>query len=103
MVRAGGSRVGWSSKRGRSPRGRGILEWMTLPSAFDLSSTDATEEHQLLRATIADFTREKIEPQADHHDRSGSFNRRLFEECAKLGLLGITVPIEDGGGGMDSV
>ena len=49
------------------------------------------------------FTREAIEPQADEHDRSGMLNRPLFEECGKLGLLGITVPAEDGGAGMDAV
>jgi isovaleryl-CoA dehydrogenase len=71
--------------------------------AFEPDLCNPTEEHQLLRETVRDFTRETIEPQADEHDRSGTLNRRVFEECGKLGLLGITVPTDDGGGGMDAV
>jgi isovaleryl-CoA dehydrogenase len=71
--------------------------------AFEPDLCNPTEEHQLLRETVRDFTREAIEPQADEHDRSGVLNRALFEECGKLGLLGITVPGEDGGSGMDAV
>jgi len=71
--------------------------------AFEPDLCNPTEEHGLLRETVRDFTREAIEPQADEHDRSGTLNRRIFEECGKLGLLGITVPGEDGGSGMDAV
>jgi isovaleryl-CoA dehydrogenase len=71
--------------------------------SFEPDLCNPTEEHQLLRDTVRDFTREHIEPQADEHDRSGVLNRKLFEECGKLGLLGITVPGDDGGSGMDAV
>jgi isovaleryl-CoA dehydrogenase len=71
--------------------------------AFETELCDPTEEHRLLRETVRNFTREAIEPQADEHDRSGVFNRHLFEECGKLGLLGVTVPADDGGAGMDAV
>ena len=52
--------------------------------AFEPDLCNPTEEHQLLRETVRDFTRETIEPHADEHDRSGTFNRRAFEECGKL-------------------
>jgi len=71
--------------------------------AFEPDLCNPTEEHHLLRGTVRDFTSEAIEPQADEHDRSGTLNRGLFEDCGKLGLLGITVPAEDGGAGMDTV
>jgi len=71
--------------------------------AFEADLCTPTEEHQLLRETVRDFTRDAIEPQADEHDRSGVLNRKLFEECGNLGLLGITVPTDDGGSGMDAV
>jgi isovaleryl-CoA dehydrogenase len=76
---------------------------MAQASAFEAELCDPTEEHRLLRETVRGFTEEAIEPQADEHDRSGVLNRKLFEECGKLGLLGITVPSEDGGAGMDAV
>jgi len=71
--------------------------------AFERDLCNPSEEHHLLRETVRDFTRAAIEPQADEHDRSGILNRKLFEQCGKLGLLGITVPAEDGGSGMDAV
>jgi isovaleryl-CoA dehydrogenase len=71
--------------------------------AFEPDLCNPTEEHHLLRETVRHFTREAIEPQADEHDRSGTFNRKLFERCGSLGLLGITVPAEEGGSGMDAL
>jgi isovaleryl-CoA dehydrogenase len=62
-----------------------------------------TEEHAALRAMIAEFTRNEVEPQAAKHDASGELNVPLFRKLADLGLLGITVPTEWGGAGMDTV
>src|SRR4051812_38103595 len=75
---------------------------MATPLAFDESLCNPTEEHRLLRETVRGFTREAIEPQADEYNREGKFNRGLLRQCGALGLLGITVPTEDGGSGMDS-
>lgn len=62
-----------------------------------------TEEHGMLRETLADFVAQKVEPQAETFDQRGVMNRELFSEVAELGLLGVTIPAEDGGAGMDSV
>jgi len=62
-----------------------------------------TEEHRMLRAMVADFTRNEIEPQAEEGDRRGTLDVPLFRKLAELGLLGITVPAEHGGAGMDAV
>jgi len=61
-----------------------------------------SEEHRMLREMVRDFTRERVEPQAEEHDESGTLNRELFEAVGDLGLLGITIPAEDGGAGMDA-
>ena len=61
-----------------------------------------TDEHRMLREMVREFTREKVEPQAEAHDESGTLNRELFEALGDLGLLGITIPTEDGGCGMDA-
>jgi isovaleryl-CoA dehydrogenase len=61
-----------------------------------------TEDHAALRQLIADFTSTKVEPQAAKHDALGVLNVELFRELAELGVMGITIPVEDGGAGMDS-
>jgi isovaleryl-CoA dehydrogenase len=72
---------------------------MTAP--FDLENP--TEEHRLLRQMVRDFTRNVVEPQADEHDRSATLNVPLLRRCGELGLLGITIPEDHGGAGMDAV
>jgi len=71
-----------------------------MDSGIDLCNP--TEEHRMLREMVRTFTLEKVEPQAERHDISSSLNLELFQEVAALGLLGITVPSEDGGAGMDA-
>ena len=62
-----------------------------------------TDDHRLLRKTVADFARREVEPQAAEHDAKGELNVPLFRRLGELGLLGITVPIDDGGAGLDAV
>ncbi len=72
-----------------------------MSDAFDLENP--TEEHRLLRNTLRDFVRQVVEPQADEHDRSGVMNKALLKRVGDLGLLGVTIPADDGGAGMDAV
>lgn len=62
-----------------------------------------TEEHRMLRQMVADFAIREVEPQAAAHDAKGELNVALFRRLGDLGLLGITVPEDDGGAGMDAV
>ena len=62
-----------------------------------------SEEHQMLREMIRDFVQEFVEPQAHEYDKKEQFNIELFRELGELGLLGITVPEEYGGSGLDAV
>ena len=62
-----------------------------------------SDEHRMLRETVADFARREVEPQAAEHDQLGTLNVNLFRRLGDLGLLGITIPEEAGGAGMDAV
>lgn len=62
-----------------------------------------TEEHQMLRETLRQFVKDEVEPQAHEYDRKELFNLPLFRKLGDLGLLGITVPEEFGGSGMDAL
>ena len=61
-----------------------------------------TDEHRMLRQTVADFARKEVDPQAATYDERGVLNVELFRKAGELGLLGITVPEEDGGAGLDA-
>ncbi|MCC7372663.1 MAG: acyl-CoA dehydrogenase family protein [Chloroflexi bacterium] len=68
-----------------------------------LDTFNPTHEHRLLRETMREFVQAEVEPQAAEHDRNERLNLPLFRRCADLDLLGLTVPVEDGGAGMDAV
>jgi isovaleryl-CoA dehydrogenase len=61
-----------------------------------------TPEHRLLAGTLAEFVAREVEPQAAQHDRDESFNHALFRRAGELGLLGVTLPEEFGGAGLDA-
>jgi isovaleryl-CoA dehydrogenase len=68
---------------------------------FDLFAP--TPEHALLRETLREFVAREVEPQAAAHDRDETFNHALFRRAGDLGLLGVTLPEEYGGAGLDAV
>jgi isovaleryl-CoA dehydrogenase len=59
------------------------------------------ETTNLLRQTARDFALAQIAPIADRVDAENAFPRELWPRFGELGLLGITVPQEDGGAGMN--
>lgn len=66
---------------------------------FDLF--DPTQKHRLLREKVKKFVKNEVEPQALEYDIKEKFNINLFRKTGELGLLGLTVPQEYGGAGMD--
>lgn len=65
--------------------------------------TPATEEQRLVHRTIRGFAREELRPHAAIWDREGRFPLELVPRLAGLGLLGMTVPVDYGGSGLDAV
>jgi alkylation response protein AidB-like acyl-CoA dehydrogenase len=64
---------------------------------------DLTEEQQLVRRTVRDFAEQKVQPVAEELDREHRFPYDLVAELAELGLMGMPIPEEHGGGGSDTV
>ncbi len=62
-----------------------------------------SEEHRLLRDMVREFARNEVGPVADELDREGRFPDELVSKMAELGLMGIPIPQEYGGAGMDTV
>jgi short-chain 2-methylacyl-CoA dehydrogenase len=64
---------------------------------------DLDDEHDLLRETVRQFALEKVAPVAEELDREKRFPYDLVAEMAELGLMGMTIPEEYGGGGTDTL
>ena len=58
------------------------------------------EDIDALRDAVHDFAQAEIAPRAAEIDRSDQFPMDLWPKMGALGVLGITVPEEDGGAGM---
>jgi short/branched chain acyl-CoA dehydrogenase len=64
---------------------------------------DLTPEQQLVRDTVREFAESRIAPVAEELDREHRFPYELVAELADLGLMGMTIPEEYGGGGADTL
>src|SRR5688572_15614762 len=64
---------------------------------------DLTEEQELVRTTVRDFAEQKVAPVAEELDREHRFPYDLVAELAELGLMGMPIPEEYGGGGSDTL
>ncbi len=60
-----------------------------------------TEEHEMLQRTVRDFAQKEIAPIAAEHDETGDFPLETVKKLGAMGLMGIEVPEEYGGAGMD--
>lgn len=62
-----------------------------------------TDEHEALQTMVRRFAQDKIKPIAEHFDESGEFPMATIKEMGRLGLMGIEVPEEYGGSGLDTL
>ena len=62
-----------------------------------------TEEQQMMVDLARDFARKEIAPVSEKMDREAKFIPGLIEQMAELGFMGINVPEEYGGAGLDEV
>jgi alkylation response protein AidB-like acyl-CoA dehydrogenase len=62
-----------------------------------------TGEHRLVQATVREFAATEILPRAAELDRAALYPADIIAKAASLGLMGMTMPEEYGGAGMDLV
>lgn len=62
-----------------------------------------TEEHEMIQQAARDFAQNEIAPIAEHHDETGEFPLQTVRKMGQLGFMGIEVPEEYGGAGMDTL
>jgi glutaryl-CoA dehydrogenase (non-decarboxylating) len=62
-----------------------------------------TEEHQLLERSVREWAGRDVAPHIAELDRAHRFDPRILPQMAELGLLGVCVPEQYGGAGMDYI
>lgn len=67
-------------------------------SVFPLS-----DEHRMIRDTARDFARTAVAPIAAQFDESGEFPFETVKQMGQMGFMGIEVPEEYGGAGLDTL
>jgi alkylation response protein AidB-like acyl-CoA dehydrogenase len=62
-----------------------------------------TEEQEMIRDAARDFAQKEIVPVAAHFDETGEFPLDTIRKAGELGFMGVEVPEEYGGAGLDAV
>jgi len=60
-----------------------------------------TEEHDMLRQSVREFVENEVTPYVDEWEEKEEYSMDAFRKMGELGLLGLRVPEEYGGGGTD--
>ncbi len=64
---------------------------------------ELTKQQKLAKKIARDFAKHELEPTAEERDESREFPTEAVKKMAKLGFMGISIPKEYGGSGLDSV
>ena len=64
---------------------------------------ELTEEQKMIRDTARDFAAREIAPKASEIDKNSRWPEEIVKRLAELGFLGMAIPEEYGGGGLDAL
>jgi butyryl-CoA dehydrogenase len=62
-----------------------------------------TKEQEMIRAMVSEFAEKEVKPYASEIDTTGEFPWETINKMAKLNLLGLPIPTEYGGAGVDTI
>ncbi|MGA7104775.1 MAG: acyl-CoA dehydrogenase [Candidatus Deferrimicrobiaceae bacterium] len=74
-----------------------------LPGGEEKMVFDLTEEQRMIQEMARNFAQKEVLPKAAELDETGRFPEELVRQMAGLGLMGVAVPEEYGGAGMDNI
>lgn len=64
---------------------------------------DLTDEQRMWRDVVHNFVAQEVKPKARHVDETSEFNWEATRKMAGVGLLGLNIPEEYGGTGVDAI
>src|SRR4030043_994488 len=81
-----------------------------IPTHFDMEDMMAgsglfpfTDEHESIRQAARNFAQKELAPVAAEFDETGEFPTKTIKKMGEMGFMGIEVPEEYGGAGMDTL
>ena len=66
-------------------------------------SFSLSEEHEMILQAARDFAQNEIAPIAAEYDETGDFPYETIQKMGEMGFMGIEIPEEYGGAGMDTL
>jgi alkylation response protein AidB-like acyl-CoA dehydrogenase len=58
-------------------------------------------DHELYRASVHEFVDREVSPNVAKWETEGKIDKAMFHKAGDAGLLGMAIPVEHGGGGVD--
>lgn len=68
-----------------------------------MEALETTDEQQMIRDMARKFAESELRPIAHDIDQKGEYPVEMFKKLAEVGFMGLTVPVEYGGAGTDTV
>ena len=62
-----------------------------------------TQDQSSIREMVREFAEKEIRPLADEIDKTGRFPAESIAALAEMGIMGLNIPEEYGGAGMDEI
>jgi alkylation response protein AidB-like acyl-CoA dehydrogenase len=66
-------------------------------------SLELSSEHEMIRQAARDFAQNEVAPIASEYDESGEFPLETIRKMGAMGFMGIEIPEEYGGAGLDTL
>jgi len=64
---------------------------------------ELNEQQKMIQKMVREFAEKEIAPVAEELDKTSTYPREILKKMANLGLLGIVIPEEYGGAGLDTI
>ena len=64
---------------------------------------ELNEQQKMIRNMVREFAEKEVAPLAAELDKTGEYPTKILDKMAKLGLLGIIIPQQYGGAGLDTI
>jgi alkylation response protein AidB-like acyl-CoA dehydrogenase len=74
-----------------------------MPDTLIADPFELTDTQKAIRDTVREFATKTLAPKAPEIDEKGAFSKEIFATMAEIGLVGIPVPEELGGAGLDTM